>query len=66
MVKEYKDGYVQWGRIGRRYYISWLKNIKGYMFKWLRMGRGICSMVEDRKEVLYSMVKEYKNGYVQW
>ena len=19
MVKEYKDGYVQWGRIGRRY-----------------------------------------------
>ena len=32
MVKEYKEGYVQWWRIGRRYYIPWLKNIKMDMF----------------------------------
>ena len=37
------------GKDRKEVYIPWLRNIKGYMFKWWRIGR----------RYIYSMVKEY-------
>ena len=37
-----------------------VKEVKEYMFKWLRMGRSICKKVEDRKDVYIPWLRNIK------
>ena len=37
-----------------------VKDGKGYMFKWWRIGRGICSMGKDWKKVYISWLRNIK------